>query len=262
MAAAIELRDLHKAFGDNRVLRGVDLVVPEGTTCVVLGVSGSGKSVMLKVLAGLIQPDRGSAKLDGEELVGLDERRLSELRKKVGILFQAGALFDSMTVEENIAFPLRERLHLSEAEIAPRVARALELVRLAGHGHKFPGELSGGMQKRAAFARAVVVEPPIMLLDEPTAGLDPTTTEHITDQLIAAKKSLGGTTLAITYNLQSAFRIADSIAILHEGRIIAHEEPDAFKANPHPAIAAFLRDWTEREALRRRGEQGRPQPEA
>jgi phospholipid/cholesterol/gamma-HCH transport system ATP-binding protein len=253
VTSAIALRGLHKAFGGTSVLAGVDLEVPEGSCCVVLGVSGAGKSVLLKVLAGLIPADQGSVRLAGEELATADAQGLDAARQKLGILFQAGALFDSLTVAQNIAFPLRERLRLSEAEAAPRVARALEWVRLTGHGDRFPGELSGGMRKRAAFARAVVTEPPILLLDEPTAGLDPTTTELITDQLLAARASLGGTTLAITYNLQSGFRIADTIALLHQGCIVAHEAPQAFQANPHPAVRAFLRDWNQRPVMRRGG---------
>lgn len=259
---ALELRGVHKSYGEVHVLKGVDLVVPEGTTCVVLGQSGSGKTVLLKIVAGLLAPDRGEVRVAGVDITQVDARGLVEVRKKVGILFQAGALFDSMSVWDNIAFPLRERLHLEEPEVQRRVEQALALVRLTGHGHKFPGELSGGMQKRAAFARAVVIEPPITLLDEPTAGLDPMTTEHITEQLVAAKKSLGGTTLAITYNLQSAFRIADHIAMLHEGRIVEYGETRAFLASHHPAVKAFLRDWTERERLKRARRPGGDAPSA
>lgn len=248
---AITLTDVHKAFDGRPVLKGVSLSVPAGETCVVLGQSGSGKTVLLKIVMGLIRPERGSVVLHGQEMVGADEATLANVRSSLGIAFQAGALFDSLTVAENIAFPLKERLQLPAAEIEAKVTRALELIRLTGHGHKYPAELSGGMQKRAAFARAIVMEPRILLLDEPTAGLDPTNTELITDELISAKKTLGSTSLTITYNLQSAFRMADAIALLHEGTIVAHDTPAAIKRSNHPAVKAFLRDWNERERHRR-----------
>lgn len=247
---ALSIRGVKKRFGDHVVLDGVDLEVERGQTCVVLGQSGSGKTVLLKVLIGLLPADEGTVEIDGEQVTFGDAVGLAELRKKLGILFQAGALFDSLSVRDNIAFPLHERTKLTDAQIAEKVERALSLVRLAGHGHKFPGELSGGMQKRAAFARAVVHDPKILLLDEPTAGLDPTTTELITDELIAVKTTLGSTTLAITYNLQSAFRMADTIALLHQGRIVAHAAPNEFKRDPHPAVQRFLKDWNERERLK------------
>lgn len=248
---SIEVQGLEKAFGGRPVLAGVDLFVPTGSACVLLGVSGSGKSVLLKLLVGLFDADRGTVRLAGREISSRRPAELKAAREEVGILFQSGALFDSLTLFDNVAFPLRERLRLPEREVRPRVERALELVRLSGHEHKFPGELSGGMLKRAALARAVVTRPPVMLLDEPTAGLDPTTTELVTDQLLEARKALGGTTLAITYNLQSAFRLADTIALLHQGRIVAHQPPEAFRQNQHPAIAAFLRDWNARERFRK-----------
>jgi phospholipid/cholesterol/gamma-HCH transport system ATP-binding protein len=239
----IEFEGVHKAFHGQEVLRGVDLVVPEGTTCVLLGQSGSGKTVLLKHLIGLIKPDRGVVRLDGEDVAALDEKGLKAMRLKLGILFQAGALFDSLSVFDNVAFPLREREHLPPGQVKKRVEEVLKLVELEGVGEQFPAALSGGMRKRVAFARSIIVTPRVMLYDEPTAGLDPITTEHLTEEMVAAKKRLGITTLAITYNLQSAFRIADSVALLHEGRIVAQAPPLEFQASSHPAVKAFLRDW-------------------
>jgi phospholipid/cholesterol/gamma-HCH transport system ATP-binding protein len=251
----IELVGVHKAFGEQQVLRGVDLVVPAGTTCVLLGVSGSGKTVLMKHIDGLLKPDRGSVRVDGEELSRLSARELEHVRRKLGILFQAGALFDSLTVFDNVAFPLRERAHLKEPEVAKQVRHTLSLVGLQGAESLYPGELSGGMQKRVAFSRAVVFEPKVLLYDDPTAGLDPLTTESVIDVIMTGKKRVGATSFIVTPDVSTAFHVADHLAFLHEGRIVEHSPPDVFRHSQQPAVQAFLRDWLRREALRNpRGE--------
>ena len=241
----IEIEDLHLAF-DQPVLRGVTLTVPEGTTCVLLGVSGSGKTVLMKTVIGLLRPDRGTVRVDGQDVHALGAEALRRLREKLGILFQAGALFDSLTVFDNVAFPLVERTRKSPAEVRAVVGRALSLMGLAGAGHLYPAELSGGMKKRVAFARAIVLEPRIVLYDEPTAGLDPPTTQRVADLVIAAKQELRLTALATIYDLPTAFRVADRLAMLHEGRIVAEGTPDELTCSRHPAVQAFLRSWLER----------------
>ena len=242
----IEIEDLVVSF-DQPVLRGVNLTVAEGTTCVLLGVSGSGKTVLLKTLVGLIRPDRGRVRIDGEEVGALDAEGLRKLREKLGVLFQAGALFDSLTVFDNVAFPLRERTRKKGAQIRETVSRTLGLMGLSGVEQLYPAELSGGMRKRVALARAFVLEPHIVLYDEPTAGLDPPTTARVADLIIAAKKRLTLTALATIYDLPTAFRVADRLAMLHEGRIVEEGSPAEFTRSRHPAVRAFLRHWFERE---------------
>jgi phospholipid/cholesterol/gamma-HCH transport system ATP-binding protein len=246
----IELHDVHKAFGAQEVLRGVDLVVPEGTTCVLMGVSGSGKTVLMKHLDGLLQPDRGTVRVDGEDLSTLDVDGLDRVRRKLGILFQGGALFDSLTVFDNVAFPLRERAHLKEPEVRERVQRALELVGLTDAAQQFPGELSGGMLKRAAFARAVVLEPTVLLYDDPTAGLDPLKTQSVVEVIRTGTRQLHATSLVITPDVATAFDVGDSLALLHEGRIVEQSPPDVFRQSAHPAVRAFLHDWLARRSHR------------
>lgn len=246
--ALIQLRGVKKSFGDLKVLEGVDLDVYEGETFVLLGGSGSGKTVLMKHLEGLLQPDEGTVIVDGNDLSQGDRGGLEAVRKEVGIQFQSGALFDSLTVAENVAFPLREQLHLSQEEIERRVDELLKLVGLADAALKLPGELSGGMRKRLAFARAMAPRPKILLADEPTAGLDPMSTEAVDDAIAAAARKLGITAFIITHDLPTAFRIADRIGLLYEGRVVEAAPPDQFRASKHPAVRAFLRDWLEREA--------------
>jgi len=182
----------------------------------------------------------------------LSERGLEHLHRKIGVLYQSGALMDSMTVFENVALPLREQLHLAGTEVDARVRRTLELVDLRGIENELPGELSGGMRKRVAFARAIVHQPKILVYDEPTAGLDPLTTEYVTEALLQGKNQLHMTALVITHDLTTAFQVADRIGLLHEGQIVADAPPDEFRSSSHPAVAAFLKDWAEREAAARR----------
>jgi phospholipid/cholesterol/gamma-HCH transport system ATP-binding protein len=210
---------LEKAFGGNAVLRGVDLDVGRGETLVVLGGSGSGKSVLLRHAIGLIRPDAGEVTVDGEPLSGMDEEELVETRKKLGMLFQGGALFDSMNVFENVAFALREHTSLSEEEIERRVREKLALVELEGVEDKMPSDLSGGMKKRVALARSIALEPAGILYDEPTTGLDPITAMSINEMIRSMQKRLAVTSVVVTHDIQSARIVADRIAFLFEGRI-------------------------------------------
>jgi phospholipid/cholesterol/gamma-HCH transport system ATP-binding protein len=248
---AIEVRDLHKSFGGQQALRGVDLVVPEGTTCVLMGMSGSGKSVLMKHIMGLLRPDRGTVLVEGQEVARMDETALSEMRRKQGILFQANALFDSLTVFDNVAFPLRERTRMSEPDIQRTVNETLAKVGLSHAATRFPGELSGGMQKRVGFARATILQPRILLYDDPTAGLDPLTTAAVNEIIVTGKQQLGATSLVITPDVASAFGMADSLALMHEGLIVAAGPPDVVRESQHPAVKAFLRNWLARRSKNR-----------
>jgi len=247
----IQLRGVKKAFGDVRVLEGVDLDVNAGETFVLLGGSGSGKTVLMKHLEGLLQPDEGTVVVDGHDLSHGDPHALEAVRREVGVQFQSGALFDSLSVRDNVAFPLRELQHLKASEVAARVDELLSLVGLSEVAAQLPGELSGGMRKRLAFARAMVMRPKVFLADEPTAGLDPLTTQTVDDAIVTAHKKLGVTAFIITHDLPTAFRIADRVGLLHEGRIIEAAPPEVFRASKHPAVRAFLKDWLEREASAR-----------
>ncbi|WIG93851.1 ABC transporter ATP-binding protein [Myxococcus sp. SDU36] len=252
---AIEVRDLHKSFGDQHALRGVSLEVPEGTTCVLMGVSGSGKTVLMKHIMGLLRPDRGTVRVDGEDIARMNEAALDQMRRKQGILFQANALFDSLSVFDNVAFPLRERTRMPEAEITDTVNKTLERVGLSHAMQRFPGELSGGMQKRVGFARATILQPKILLYDDPTAGLDPLTTAAVNEIIITGKQQLGATSLVITPDVASAFGMADHLALMHEGHIVEYGPPDAFRESQHPSVKAFLRNWLQRRAQSRRAAQ-------
>jgi phospholipid/cholesterol/gamma-HCH transport system ATP-binding protein len=248
---AIEVRDLHKSFGDQPALRGVDLVVPEGTTCVLMGISGSGKSVLMKHIMGLLRPDRGRVLVEGQEVAAMDEATLSQMRRNQGILFQANALFDSLDVFDNVAFPLRERTRMPEEEIKRTVDETLAKVGLSHATHRFPGELSGGMQKRVGFARATILKPKILLYDDPTAGLDPLTTAAVNEIIQTGKQQLGATSLVITPDVASAFGMADTLALMDEGRIVEAAPPDVFRESQHPAVKAILRNWLARRSKNR-----------
>jgi phospholipid/cholesterol/gamma-HCH transport system ATP-binding protein len=247
MTPALELRDVHKAFGDNRVLQGVSLAVAPKETFVLLGRSGSGKTVVLKLIEGLLHPDAGQVLLEGHDLATAKAKELLELRGLLGIQFQSGALFDSMTVFENVAFPLRERRLLPDAAaIEARVRETLELVGLTEAADELPAALSGGMRTRLAFARAYGVRPRILLCDDPTAGLDPLLTEAVDEALAVGKRSLGATIMLVTNSLPTAFQLGDRLGLLHEGRLVEVGPPAAFRASSHPAVQAFLHDWLER----------------
>ena len=243
---AIEVKDLHKSFGDQPALRGVDLEVPEGTTCVLMGISGSGKTVLMKHIMGLLRPDRGTVLVEGQEVARMNAAQLDGMRRQQGILFQANALFDSLNVFDNVAFPLRERTKMGEAEIKQTVEETLGKVGLSHAASRFPGELSGGMQKRVGFARATILKPRILLYDDPTAGLDPLTTAAVQEIILTGKEQLGATSLVITPDVGSAFGMADKLALMDEGRIVEEGPPEAFRESQHPAVKAFLKNWVAR----------------
>ena len=238
----IRVRGLHKTFGDkHHVLRGVDLDVLRGKINVIIGGSGEGKSVLMKHLMGLLKPDRGQILVDGVDLVPLDDYQLNELRRKFGMLFQYAALFDSMTVFDNVAFPLREhRRRMPKPELKERVMTRLESLGVAHLVGKYPAELSGGQRKRVGLARALVLEPEILLYDEPTTGLDPIQTKNVDDMIqeIAAKHRV--TSVVISHDMASTFRIANRISMLSQGAIIETGAPDDFKRTQDPIVRRFV----------------------
>ncbi|MBN2360779.1 MAG: ABC transporter ATP-binding protein [Deltaproteobacteria bacterium] len=244
----IEVIDLKKRFGVQEVLCGVDIAVPAGTTTVILGGSGQGKSVLMKHMIGLEMPDSGEVRINGRNIVGLGGRALNDLRADFGMVFQNAALFDSMNVFDNVAFPLRERTKLSKQQIAAKVRGKLELFSLdASVEKKYPAELSGGMRKRVGLARATILDPKIILYDEPTTGLDPITTDQVDEMIMTAKEKLGITSVVISHDISSAFRIADQICFLYGGRIVEAGPPEVFKRTRHPEVKRFLASWFEEE---------------
>ena len=236
----IRVRGLEQKFGSQVVLRGVDLDVFRGETLVLLGGSGGGKSVLLKHLPGLLRPWKGSIEVDGVDISTLDERALSPYRRKVGIMFQGSALFDSMSVGENVAFPLRESGGMDEAAILDRVSEVLEIVRLPGQQDKMPADLSGGMRKRVALARAVVGQPACVLYDEPHAGLDPITADSIDHLIKDLQVHHGMTNVVVTHEMRSVFHIADRVVFLQEGRIHWSGSPEELKATRDPILRPFI----------------------
>lgn len=241
----IEIIDIHKSFRRQKVLDGLNLSIETGKTTVIIGRSGGGKSVLLKHIIGLIKPDRGQVLIDGADIIGLSEKEINEVRKKFGMLFQEAALFDSMTVGENVAFPLREQTKLKETEIRQIVADRLHAVGLSGVEGKMPAELSGGMRKRVGLARAIALHPQIVLFDEPTTGLDPVMTEAINQLIINTQKEFNLTCVVISHDIQSIFRIAHKIAMLYEGRIIAYGTPEEIRASENPVVKQFLSGSTD-----------------
>ena len=236
----IRIRGVKKRLGSKQVLDGVDLEIRTGESIVVMGRSGSGKSVLLKNIVRLMTPDEGSIEVDGVEIIGLPEAELNEVRKKFGFLFQGAALFDSMTVAENVGLPLREHLRLHEREVRERVRERLEWVGLKGVEDMKPASLSGGMRKRVGLARAIAMDPAFVLYDEPTTGLDPIMADVI-DQLIRTlQKRLGATSIVVTHDLTSAYKVADRLAMLHDGRIIYTGTPDEWRATTNPLIRQFI----------------------
>ena len=240
MSAAIRLTHVTKRFGARTVLDDVSIDVEEGAAYCLLGRSGTGKSVTLRLIIGLVLPDSGQVRVDDQDLTGLPPRQLSEVRKRMGFLFQSAALFDSMTVGENVAFPLRRHTRLSDADIREKVLARLASVGLEAEVAKMPSELSGGMRKRVGLARAMALDPSILLVDEPGAGLDPITTREI-DELLVAQKAGGGTLVMVTHSIPSARLVADELALLHEGRIVAHGSAADMDRSEHPLVRAFMR---------------------
>jgi len=241
MDAFIRFVDLHRSFSDKPVLCGVDLSIGRGETVVVLGGSGSGKSVLLRHTIGLHRPQRGEVWVDGERIDSFSEEELIETRKKVGMLFQAGALFDSMTVHDNVAYALREHTDRSEEEVSARVAEVLNLVELEQVDDQMPADLSGGMRKRVALARAVALAPRALLYDEPTTGLDPITANTINQLIRNLQKRLGVTSIVVTHDIVSAFTVGDRIAFLNEGRIQFDGTVEQAKQSTEPVLQNFLR---------------------
>lgn len=237
----IHLTGLKKRFGPKVVLDGLDLSIARGDSIVVLGKSGAGKSVLLKHLIGLLEPDLGTVAVQGEDLWTASRSRRDEIRRRFGMSFQEGALFDSMTVGENVAFPLRRHTRMTPAEVRERVVECLALVRLHGIEEKRPAELSGGMRRRVGFARAIALKPEVLLFDEPTTGLDPITTDVLTRVMVRMRDKLRPTMVTITHDLKVAFAVAERVALLDGGRIVADQPPQEFADSNDPRVAAFVR---------------------
>jgi phospholipid/cholesterol/gamma-HCH transport system ATP-binding protein len=238
---AIEFCGLYKAFDDKEVLRGIDLCVARGETMVVLGSSGSGKSVLVSMAVGLLSPDRGAVRIDGVDVSGFTrDEQWHPIWLKTGFLFQGAALFDSMTVAENIAFPLVQHTGLSEAEIAARVEEVLCWIELEGAGEKRPSELSGGMQKRVGLGRTIALEPEIVIYDEPTTGLDPLTSDTISELILRLQSERGVTSIVVTHDVRCAFQVADRAAMIDEGRILVDAPLEEIRATPVPKLRSFL----------------------
>lgn len=236
----IETRDLRKSFRTQTVLDGVSFHIENGESVAIIGRSGGGKSVLLKHLIGLLMPESGEVLIDGENIVGMNERQLLRVRRKFGMLFQGSALFDSMTVAENVAFGLRRHEHLTETEIEKKVAYALEVVDLPGIQNKEPAELSGGMKKRVGLARAIVYEPQIVLYDEPTTGLDPIVSDSIDELMMAVRDRLKVTSVVVTHDMRTARRLGQRIIMLHRGRIHANGPPDEIFDSRDPIVRQFV----------------------
>ena len=237
---SIRLKDVHRAFGQNQVLRGLDLEVLDGETLSIIGFSGAGKSVILKHMVGLIQPDSGEVVVDGQNVSELDTADLNALRRDIGYVFQFAALFDSMNIAENVAMGLRRMPEMYDDEIMARVSECLALVDLEGIEDRYPSELSGGMVKRAGLARAIATRPTYLLYDEPTTGLDPVTVTVIDRLIVRMKEELGVTGVVITHDIESAYRISDRIAMLYEGRIWTSGTVEEIKESRDPLLRSFL----------------------
>ena len=236
----IEVRGLRKSLGGQAIHEGVDLEVHTGETLVILGASGEGKSVLLKQILGLMAPDAGSIRIEGVDIAGLPERKLGEVRRKIGILFQNGALFDSLSVAENVAFPLRQNGVKDRQRIAERVHHCLDVVELAEHKEKMPVDLSGGMRKRVALARAMSGGPRCILYDEPTAGLDPIVSDSINRLIRRLQRRFGMTSVVVTHDMKSAFHIADRIVYLRKGKVYFTGSPEELRASKDTRIQDFV----------------------
>ncbi|MGO8676805.1 MAG: ABC transporter ATP-binding protein [Limisphaerales bacterium] len=236
----IEVRDLRKSFGPNVILEGVSFRIEKGESVVIIGRSGGGKSVLLKHLIGLLKPDAGEVLIEGTNIVPLDEREMLPVRRKFGVLFQSAALFDSMTVAENVGFAFRRDRSLSESEIARRVAEMLEMVDLPGTESKNPSELSGGMRKRVGLARAIIYQPEIVLYDEPTTGLDPIVSDSIDHLMLRVRDRLRVTTVVVTHDMRSARRLGQRILMLHDRRIYATGSADEIFQSKDPVVRQFI----------------------
>jgi len=236
----IEVRDLKKSFGPQTILDGVSFQIEEGESLVIIGRSGGGKSVLLKHIIGLLQPDAGAVLIDGEDITHLNERNLIRVRSKFGMVFQGAALFDSMTVAENVAFALRREKKLTENEISRKIAEVLDMVELPGVEKKKPSELSGGMRKRVGLARAIIYQPRIVLYDEPTTGLDPIVSDSIDKLIIRVTECLKVTTIVVTHDMRSARRVGHRLVMLHNKKIYANGTPEDIFGSTDPVVRQFI----------------------
>jgi phospholipid/cholesterol/gamma-HCH transport system ATP-binding protein len=239
----IEIKHLRKSFGSKVVLKDVNLTIPKGSTVVILGLSGQGKSTIIKHIVSLLKPDSGEIIVDGIDVAKADEKGIYETRKKIGFLFQEGAMFDSMSVYDNVAFPLREHTKLSEEEIKKKVFEKLDMVGFDSErvAKLYPYELSGGMRKRAATARAIILEPKIILYDEPTSGLDPIISDLISQMTMMLQRKMGVTSIVISHDLKESFKIADYVGMLYDGEIIEFAPPEEFQKSSNKIIQSFLK---------------------
>jgi len=236
----IEIIGLNKNFGEHKVLNDLNLTINTGSTCVIIGRSGCGKSVLLKHIVGILMPDKGKVVVEGKEVGKLSEKELDELRLKIAMVFQGGALFDSMTVGENVGFGLIEHTRISHKELLERIEESLCLVDLCGIGNLMPSELSGGMKKRVALARAICIKPQIILYDEPTTGVDPITADSINELIKSLHDKLKVTSIVVTHDMKSAYKIADTIAMMYQGKIIAEGTPEEIQRTEHPVVHQFI----------------------
>lgn len=236
----IEINDLCKTFGDNIVLKDLSLTINDGETKVVIGRSGVGKSVFLKNIVGIMKPDSGSIKINGQEVTSLSEREYNRFRMEMGMVFQGGALFDSLNVAENVSFVLDEFMKLDKKTINDRVEEALGLVNLQGIEEMMPSELSGGMKKRVSLARVLCMKPQMIFYDEPTTGVDPITADAINNLIIDLSHKLRVTSIVVTHDMNSAYKVADSIAMFYHGRVIAEGKPDEIRNTRHPVVKQFI----------------------
>lgn len=236
----IRIEDLYKSFGPKQVLRGVDLEVRKGETMVIIGRSGEGKSILLKNIINLIEPDRGRIWFHDQDILRLDERGRDQYRRRFGMLFQGAALFDSLTVEENVGFGLRRMTDYGDDKILDIVREKLAMVGLKDIEHLKPSELSGGMRKRVGLARAIAMNPEVILYDEPTTGIDPIMADAINELIIRMQEKLEVTSIVVTHDMVSAYKIADRIAMLHEGRIVEVGTPDQIKHTRNPLVRQFI----------------------
>jgi phospholipid/cholesterol/gamma-HCH transport system ATP-binding protein len=236
----IEIKDVHKNFGEHKVLNGANLVIEHGLTCVIIGRSGCGKSVMLKHIVGILKPDAGQVIVDGKNVPDLNEDDLDALRLRIGMVFQGGALFDSLTVGENVGFGLIEHQHLERKELMERIEDSLDMVGLGGIQNLMPSELSGGMKKRVSLARALCIKPEVILYDEPTTGVDPITADSINDLIINMHDKLKVTSIVVTHDMTSAYKVGDRIAMLYQGKIIAEGTPKEIQATDNGVVHQFI----------------------
>lgn len=237
----IEIENLHKSFAGVKVINGITLKVEKGEITALIGGSGQGKSVLLKHMAGLMRPDQGHILVDGQDIGRLHGKALSQLRSRLGFLFQGGALFDSMTVFDNVAFPLREKSEMGEAEIRKRVLNELELVGLSGQEEKYPTQLSGGMVKRAALVRELIWRPEIMFFDEPTGGLDPIIGHTIMNLIDTLHERFGFTGIIVTHEIPKVFEIVNKVAMIHKGTLIAEGRPEEIRFSQNPVVQQFIK---------------------